>query len=96
MPSASGEQNRVDVFSPGRITSARIQTGKNGSNAISGASIAAPRVASLALTFTAKDPASYSRPASITAGTTFFATHKRGILPPVSAGTTTLIAYFGL
>ena len=58
--------------------------------------MAAPHVTGLALTLIAKDPASYSNPASITAGITFLATNNTGLLPVVPAGTTTLIAYNGL
>ena len=66
-----GNETGVDVFAPGsNITSAWINN-NSGSKAVNGVSEAAPHIASLTLALAAKDPASYSSPASITAGITF-------------------------
>ena len=58
--------------------------------------MATPHVAGLALTLIAMDPAEYSTPAAITSAISALATQNTRVVPPVPAGTTTLIGFNGL
>lgn len=87
----------VDIFAPGRnITSTWIQPDNKGTNTISGTSMASPHVAGLVVALIATNPAKYSTPAAITQALNALATKNSRVVPPVPAGTTTLIGFNGL
>jgi oryzin len=86
----------VDLFAPGRnITSCWIQPDNKGSNTISGTSMATPHVCGLALCLIACHPAKYPHPNSVTKAITALAAKNTRVVPPVPAGTTTLIGFNG-
>ena len=58
--------------------------------------MASPHIAGLALTLIGKDPAKYNTPAKVTTAISSLATSNTKVVPPVPAGTTTLIGFNGL
>lgn len=87
----------VDLFAPGRnITSCWIQPDNKGTNTISGTSMATPHVCGLALCLIGQNPAKYPNPNAVTKAIAALAAKNTRVVPPVPAGTTTLIGFNGL